>query len=86
MITETILECKDLIAGKGEVIFDTPVKVKITPHTDLFTIFGATEQKDELYVMDGAGKWHEVEEKQINVEYIVNSLLQRLKWMEYENV
>lgn len=83
-IKTTIQECKEMLTG--EIIFDTPIKVKITPHSELFSIYGANVVKDTLYVMDGGGQWHEVQANQVRVEYIVNSLYQRLKGVELENV
>lgn len=82
MITQDIQELKSMVTG--ELIFDTPATVKITPHSELFRAYGVANIDDTLYAMDGEGNWHEIQPNQGNVEYVVNSLLQRLKLIKYE--
>lgn len=78
----TIQRCREVSAeiGINELVFDEPIKVKITPHQELFRIYGFAV-KDNVYVMDGTGEYHDLQPEQVNVEYVANSLLQRLKSM-----
>lgn len=62
-----------------EVIFDTPIVIKSSPHNEILRCYGASTSNNRLAVMDPAGDWHEVKAEQANVQYVVNSLLQRLK-------
>lgn len=66
-----------------EVMFDEPLKIKSSPHTHLFTAYGACVGKDGVYVLDGAGDWHgPLLDSQVNSEFMINSLYQRLKGMQ----
>lgn len=67
-----------LPADETPVKFDTPIQVKKTPHHLLVTIHGCVGTKlDGLHVYDGKD-WHEVLPGQDNVDFVVNSLYQRL--------
>jgi len=66
-----------------EVLFDDPLKIKSSPYTHLFTAYGVCVGADGLYVMDGAGEWHgPLLESQVNSEFMINSLWQRLKALQ----
>lgn len=88
MISDKLNECKALIAdmaGENEYYFDTPIKAKKTPHHEVFTIHGACNKGGFVYLMDGAGEWHgPLAVNQENAEYVISSLLQRLKLIKYE--
>jgi hypothetical protein len=67
----------------GEVLFDEPLQIKSSPHSHLFTAWGVCVGPDGLYVMDSEAKWQgPLLEGQVNSEYMINSLYQRLKVME----
>lgn len=66
--------------GIDEKIFDEPIRVKKTPHDEIFRIYGFAV-KDNVYVMDGAGEYYDIQPEQANVEFVANALLQRLKSM-----
>lgn len=66
------------------VSFDTPVVVKKTPHHLLFVCHGLQLSKGSVYIADGHGDWFELLPSQANSEYIISSLLQRIKLMIYE--
>lgn len=78
----TISRIRDLSQqiGIDEKIFDEPIRVKKTPHDEIFRIYGFAV-KDNVYVMDSAGEYHDLQPEQANVEYVANALLQRLKSM-----
>ena len=85
-MTQTMFkECVDIIkelVGHEFLYFDTPIEVKVTPHSFPFNAWAAcVSPKDELYVMDGNEDWHMVELKDENVSLVIGSLYQRLKLM-----
>lgn len=72
--------------GENEMYFDDPIKIKSTPHTHVFTIYGAKVKDGKCYLMDGGGEWHgPLEASQANAEYVITGLYQRLKSMFYES-
>lgn len=66
----------------GRVRFDTPIIVKKTPHIHLISIYDVMIEGNEMGVCDADGKWHELNASQINADYLINSLYQRLRLME----
>lgn len=87
-VQTTINECVEMLSESfgNELIFDTPVIVKKTPHQELFRCFGASTKYHRLALMDVNGEWYEVDSSQVDVQYVVNSVYQRLKLMAYERV
>lgn len=66
-----------------QVMFDEPLQIKPSPHIYLFTAYGLWVGPDGVYVLDGGGDWHgPLLESQVNSEYMINSLYQRLKVMQ----
>lgn len=64
----------------NKTILNVPIKVMSSPHVEVFTIYGAWQGEDGVWLMDGKGDWHgPLLETQINASYIINSLYQRLK-------
>lgn len=73
----------EMIENQGnKVLFNSPVMVKKTPHIHLFTAFGVMTDNKEVGVLDGEGNWHELKADQMNAEYIIGSLYQRLRLTE----
>jgi hypothetical protein len=69
----------------GKIYFDTPVRIKSTPHFEVFTAHGVwAHGVNGVWVLDGLGQWHQLAEKQVNVDYIIGSVAQRLRLMKYE--
>lgn len=67
-----------------KTILNTPITVRATLHQHVFTIYGAWSGEDGVWLMDGEGCWHgPVKEAQLNANYIINSLFQRLKLKEH---
>lgn len=62
-----------------ELIFDSPIRVKTTPHIHLFDVFGIIKNEGRICVMAEDGRWHELTANQINANYMLASILQRLK-------
>lgn len=64
----------------GQLMFDDALQIKSSPHTHLFTALGLCVGPDGLYVMDSAGDWQgPLLESQVNSEFMINSIYQRLK-------
>lgn len=81
-IQNNIKLCVDILRSdfETEIKFDDAISVKKTPHQELFRCWGASATGDgKLMLMDAEEKWHEVHPSQVNVEYVVASVLQRLK-------
>lgn len=69
---------------QGKVYFDDPVKVKKTPHHHLFTAYGIwAHGVNGVWLLDGAGTWHHLEEKDDNAGYVIASMAQRLRLLKY---
>jgi hypothetical protein len=66
-----------------EVIFPVELGISNTGH-HLFTCFGVSYEKNRVAVLDGAGKWHEVEAAQANVHHVLSALLLRIKNLRHE--
>lgn len=64
-----------------QVLFDTPVIVKKTPHVSIFECWGISLH-DGLWLMDECGQWHEWGEWDENGRLVINSIYQRLKLRE----
>jgi hypothetical protein len=78
---ETIQQIVSAAPGH-EIIFPEPVKVKSSPHKEVFTCYGIHAEND-IWLMDGNGEWHgPLEESQGNARLVINSLYQRLKAKE----
>ncbi len=77
-------DCKELIeAVDTAIMFDTPIIVKTSPHTELFRCHGCVvTPKGELKLMDPAMEWHDVQPAQANAGYVLQSLYQRLKTLQ----
>lgn len=65
-----------------QVIFDDAIRVKASPHINLFTCYGICVQANAVYLMDEGGCWHgPLLESQANAGLMVGSIYQRLKVM-----
>jgi hypothetical protein len=74
-ITDTVNAYPD-----HQVEFSDPLQIKLSPHTMPFTVWGLWGGSDGVYVLDGGGNWHgPLLESQINAEFMINSIYQRLK-------
>lgn len=77
---QLINDIKAMVTPLFPTHFEHPIVVKKTPHHLLFTCHSLVVTKDnELKLMDGAGKWHEILPDQANAGYVLSSVLQRLK-------
>ena len=75
---------KDLVSN-DYLYFDTSVEIKITPHTNTFSLWAAcVSPQNELYVMDNHEQWHKLELNDNHAAIIVGSLYQRLKLMRIQ--
>ena len=82
-LSDSVKLVNEMSAGK-EMIFDTPVIIKSSPHTHVFTIYGVYVLNDKCYLLDGGGNWHgPLKADQHNAEYVITSLHQRLKSIKY---
>lgn len=78
---ETIQHTLDRYSG--EIIFDSPVIIKSTPHQHIFSCYGIHLSKNEIWLLDGGGAWHgPLDECQINAKYVISSIYQRLMILE----
>lgn len=78
---ECVAIVKDLVAH-DYLYFDTPVEVKLTPHSFPFNAWAVcVSPADDLYVMDSNEEWHQLEATDNNFAQVVGSLYQRLKLM-----
>jgi hypothetical protein len=69
----------------GKIYFDTPVRVKKTPHLEVFSAYGVwAHGVNGVWALDGKGQWHQLAEKQANVEYVIASLAQRVKLLLHD--
>lgn len=65
------------------IMFDTPLVVKSTPHTPVFTCWGATIGPDGVYLMDYEQQWHgPLHRDQAFAPLVIASVYQRLKGRE----
>lgn len=86
MINHILQECtnivKDLV-GNEYLYFDSPIEVKLTPHTPSFLVWGVCiSPANKLYAMDNNEEWHEVAIQEGNAHLVIGSLYQRLKMMQ----
>ena len=80
-----MLKMRVLAFPGGQIIFDTPVVVKINRHIELFNCYGAwAERSHGLWLLDGQGQWHEIRHDQQNAGYVIASLNQRIKLLNHE--
>lgn len=76
-ITDTINNHPD-----RQVMFDSAINVKASPHIALFSCHGACVGPGGIYLMDGGGDWHgPLKEDQVNAGLIISSLYQRMRFM-----
>ena len=85
MIKTIFKECieivKELVVHEF-LYFDTPIEVKVTPHSFPFNAWAVCiSPKDELFVMDSDEQWHQVELIDDHADFVIGSLYQRLKLM-----
>jgi hypothetical protein len=81
---QTIQQIILSLAGH-EIIFSDPVKVKSSPHKEVFTCYGLHAENEGVWLMDGKGEWHgPLQEDQGNARLVINSLYQRLKARKME--
>jgi hypothetical protein len=81
-IFEDCMEIVKNLVGHDYLYFESPVEVKVTPHTYPFSAWAVcVSPKDELYVMDNDEQWHQVELEDYNAALVIGSLYQRLKLM-----
>jgi hypothetical protein len=74
-ITDTVNNYPD-----HQVMFDNAIKVKASPHVNLFSCYGACVHSGAVFLMDDSGCWHgPLLESQVNAGLMINSLYQRLK-------
>lgn len=88
-MTPTIYkECATIIkelVGHEYLYFDTAVEIKITPHSLPFAAWAvAVSPKDDIYVMDSDGQWHQLEWDDDNAALVIGSLYQRLRLMNLQ--
>ena len=82
LLTKWLHEIGDIV-GEKEVILDDPIRIKSTPHLEVFSAHGVTSREKSVYLMDGGGKWHgPLLPTQVNAEYVIPSIHQRLKGMK----
>ncbi len=81
-----IEECKKLVPERDKpVLFETPMIVKISPHTEVMRAYGVlVTGQGELKVMDIDHQWHIVLPNQLMIQFVVNTLYQLLKLMKHE--
>jgi hypothetical protein len=81
-------ECAAIIkelVGHEYLYFDTPVEIKITPHSLPFAAWAvAVSPKDDIYVMDNDAQWHQLELEDDNAALVIGSLYQRLRMMSMQ--
>ena len=76
-ITDTVTKHPD-----SQVMFDDAIKVKASPHINLFTCYGVCVQSGAVYLMDDSGCWHgPLLESQLNAKLLIASLYQRIRLM-----
>lgn len=85
--TELIEKCKELLPERNKpVMFDTAMIVKNSPHNEICRCYGVVvTDDDELKLMDAEEKWHIVLPNQVMVEFVLQTLYQRLKTMSIHN-
>ncbi len=71
------------LAGE-EIKFDTPVKIKPTPHSELIGVYEIKTRDNEVWLRIHEGTFAQLEEKDRNYDMVANSLLQRLKILNHE--
>ena len=72
-------QIKELIQG-NQIKFESPIKVKATPHSNLVMIYEIfITDKGFVYLRLSDGIFHHLEAKDHNFEIVANSILQRLK-------
>lgn len=70
----------------GQLMFDDALQIKSSPHTHLFTAWGLCVGPDGIYVMNGEGDWYgPLLESQVNSEFMINSIYQRLKAIQLKS-
>lgn len=77
---EKIIELTNKLGGK--VMFDTPVVVKSSPHTHIVSVYGVEVNKNHVYLLTGDGEWNQLEWTDRNYDYVANSLIQRLRYIQ----
>jgi hypothetical protein len=74
-ITDAITKYPD-----HQVMFNDAIRVKASPHVNLFSCYGACVGPDGVHLMDGDGFWHgPVKEDQVNARLMIASLYQRIR-------
>jgi hypothetical protein len=89
MMTKSILkECTEIIkdlVDNDPLYFQTPVEVKVSPHTYPFAAWATcVSPNNELYLMDSDEAWHLVELGDQNAAMVIGSLYQRLRLMRIQ--
>jgi hypothetical protein len=79
--TRTII---DLITQGGmtetEIVFDTLIVIKTTPHYHLMDISAVSvDEGEKLWVKTGRNSWMKIDDHLLYRDYILGSLYQRLK-------
>lgn len=83
MKQEIVTMIKGLV-GFQYLYFDTPLLIKLTPHTWPVQIWAATvSPSGEIYLMDdlmnGDEQWFQLEESDRNYDIVLATLYQRIK-------
>lgn len=80
--TRTIVDLLTNDMEEVEIIFDTLLKIKTTPHHHLMDIAGVgVDCNDRLWAKDGRQNWVEIHDRLMYKDCILESLYQRLKPM-----
>ena len=71
---------------KGELMLDTPVTIKFSPHSWPVKIHKINiDRFNNVWLMDGNGNWYQLEEKDTNAMLVANSIMQRLRLITMNN-
>lgn len=63
-----------------QVMFSDAIRVKASPHVNLFTCYGVCVNSGAVYLMDDSGCWHgPLLESQTNARLLIASIYQRLR-------
>jgi len=81
---ELIGKCIALVGVQDvPLLFDSPVIVKTSPHTELYRCYGCVVTLDnELKLMNVEQQWDDIKPAQANAGYVLQTLHQRLKSMK----
>ena len=78
--TRTIIDLLTAEMEETEILFDSPLQIKTTPHHHLMDINGVSvDAAGKLWIKNARHNWTQVTDNLMYASYINGSLFQRLK-------